>query len=390
MTVQVASADFRRAIAVASKVIERRGPIPILQAVRCHANGAFEVTATDLDITVTARVSRDPGEDADFVLRSPRSVAHAIGAAGGKALQLSHKDGKAAISSDALEVAIDTMPADDFPTDQLRPISNDFSATFPAAAMAALQRVAGAMSTEETRYYLNGVRLKKVGETLFQLQATDGYRLYLCDVELPDAKGNLGANIIIPRKAVRLLVDLAKSGTDGLRMTIGSPAAANRQEGIAPERAGAQRLRAEIAERSADVSLVAKLIDGTFPDVEKVVPAGGERQVLFNVAALRRALAAVSGHSSVYRAVKISLSETGAEISAAYVVEGLAVTVKVPCEHNSTGFEIGFNGRYLGAVLDAAAGEEIALTMTDPTGPVLIRNTADSAWTGVLMPMRFK
>jgi DNA polymerase-3 subunit beta len=389
MNVETTSADFRRAIFLAGKVVERRSTIPILSMIRCHANGSFEATGTDLDMTLTATVARAPGPDADFCMQSPQHVIAAVAAAGGKSVAMAHENGKLRLSSDALEVTVDTLPADDFPMDHLRPLDEHFSATFSPANIAAIERVTGAVSTEETRYYLNGVRLKSVGPTTIQAQATDGHRLYLCDIELPDAKGELGESVIIPRKAVRLLIDLAKSAKDGVRLTIGSPAPANRVEGTAPERPGASRLRLSFAERAADISLISKLIDGTFPAVERVIPAGGDKQALFNVATIRRALAAVSGHSREVRAIKIAFDAPGsATISAAYLGIGLAASIKVPCEHSAAGLTVGFNGGYLDSIVNAARGEEVLFTMTDETAPTLVKNPADTAWTGVLMPMR--
>lgn len=390
MTVQTSSADFRRAIFLAGKVVERRSAIPILSMIRCHANGSFEATGTDLDMTLTAKVAREPGPDADFCMQAPQQVIAAIAAAGGKTVSMKTNGGKLRVSSDALDVTVDTVPSDDFPMEHLRPIQEQFSATFSAGDIAALARVAGAMSSEETRYYLNGVRLKSIGATTVQAQATDGHRLYLCDIQLPDAKGKLGDRVIIPRKAIRLLIELSKSAQNGVSLTIGTPAAANRIEGTAPEQPGASRLRFSFADRSAEVCFTSKLIDTShYPDVERVIPGGGDKQALFKVADLRRALAAVSGHSREIRATKIAFGADGvATVSAAYLGIGLAASIKVSCDHSARDLTIGFNGGYLSSILNASCGDEVLFTMTDPAAPVLVRNPADTAWTGVLMPMR--
>lgn len=390
LRVETTSANFRRAIAIASKVVERTSTIPVLSGLRCHANGSLEVAGTDLDIALTATVAREPGPDLDFVLQAPVAVSTAIGAAGDKTVSLTHADGKVSLTSGSLDLSVSTFPADDFPVEHRPNVTEHFSATLSRDAVAAIGRVADAMSSEETRYYLNGVRLKSVGATTIQAQATDGHRLYLADIQVPDAKGDLGENCIIPRKAVRLLIDLAKSAQEGVSLMVGSAAPSNQIESTAPARAGAPRLHLAMRERAADVAMTSKLIDGTFPAVEKVIPAGGDKQVLFEVGSLRRALAAVSGHSRNTRAVKITLGENDtATISAAYIDFGLSAAVKVPCKHNAAGFEIGFNGGYLSSIISAANGDEVLFTLTDPAAPALVRNPADTAWTGVLMPMKF-
>lgn len=390
MIVETTSADFRRAITLAGKVVEKRTTIPMLSMVRCHANGAFEATGTDLDMTITAKVARTPGVTADFVMKSHRPVIDAIGAAGDKAVSLRHAEGKVTVASGALSMVVDTLPADEFPLDHLRDLHEQFSATLSASDIAAIARVAGAMSSEETRYYLNGINLRSISPNVIQARATDGHRLYMADLMLPDAVGTLGDNVILPRKAVRLLLDLAKSAKDGVRLVIGSPAPANRDEGTAPERPGAPRMRVSLAERAAEVQLTSKLIDGTYPDCDRVIPQGGDKQALLKVADLRRAIAAVSGHSRDVRAVKVTLDKPGqATLAAAYVAIGLSASITVPCEHNCKGFEIGLNGGYLASLLNANAGDEIVLTMSDPAAPVLARNPADTAWTAVVMPMRY-
>lgn len=390
MTFQTKAADFRRAIAVASKAVEGKSTIPILQTVRCRANGAFEATATDLGVLISVSVPREPGEDMDFALMSPKQVVAAIGAAGGADVSISHVDGKAALQSGALELSVGTLPGDDFPEQSFnRPLDPQFSATLSAENVAALGRVAGAMSTEETRYYLNGLHFRSIGDTTIRVQATDGHRLYFLDIEVPDATGTLPSNTIIPRRTVRLLLDLAKTASGPIAFKVGNSALSNAVESTAPARAGATRLAVSFDTGAAKVSLASKLIDGTFPDTSRIIPTGGDKQMLFNVADLRRALSGISGHSRDVRATKITLGEPGiARLSAAYVGLSLSAEIEVQCQHDAPGFVVGFNGNYLLSLLNASGGEELLIDTADAATPALIRNPADTAWAAVQMPMR--
>ncbi|WP_242137361.1 DNA polymerase III subunit beta [Sphingomonas sp. TREG-RG-20F-R18-01] len=389
MNIQVKSADFRRAIVLAGKVIERRHVIPILSMVRCHANGSFQATGTDLDMSLTATVARIPGPGGDFVMQSPKNVVSALSAAGGDTVSAWPEDGKVALASGPLTIAVGTLPTDDFPSDMERTITPAFSATLSRDHMDVLARVADAMSSEETRYYLNGLHLRSIGDTTIRAEATDGHRMYFADIELPDAAGTLPTNCIIPRKAVALLFDLAKSADDGVRLAIGPALASNHIEGTAPEAVGAPRLSVSIRERAAEVTFQSKLIDGTFPDVSRIIPTAGKRQFLFQLPDLRRAIAAISGHSSTVRATRITLAEGGtAKISAAFIDIGLSAEVIVPCQHTSPGFEIGYNGKYLSSVIGSCRGSEILFDVEDPSTPGLVRDPADTAWTAVLMPLR--
>ena len=390
MDIQVKSSNLRRAVAIASKVIESRSSIPILGMVHCHANGALEVTGTDLDMTVTTRIEREAGPMSDFVLATPKQVASAIGAAGGKQVGISTIDGKAVIVSDDLRLSAGTLPVDDFPVHLDAPLEPIFAATLSKANIADFARIAMAVSTEETRYYLNGVHLSSIDNGRIRAQATDGHRLFFVEIAVPDAQGALPAGgVIIPRKAVSVLLDLAKSSEDGARLMIGHVAHANRDETLAPEKASKPRLRMTFRERAGRITLSSKSIDGTYPDAQRVVPAPGGVQALFKVADLRRAIKAITGHSKFSHATKLEFQEDGkVSISSAYAEIGLKANVVVAADHNKAGFTVGYNGAYLDSVLSAVRGDEILLDTASPDTPAIFRDPADTAWTAVLMPMR--
>jgi DNA polymerase-3 subunit beta len=390
VNMEIASADFRRAVQLAGKVIERRNTIPIVGMVHCHANGAFEVTGTDLDMALVAAVPRTPGPDADFVMQHPAMVATAVGVSGDKMVAAHIDDGKLILKSGSLDVTVGTMPTDDFPLDLARPLTETFAATLSKSDIAAIARVKDAISTEATRYYLNGVRLRPMGPTTIRAEATDGHRLYMVDIEAPDAVGALPDSVIIPRKAVGVLIDLAKGAEEGVRLVLGSVAPANKMDGIAPARPGALRFGFTTRSGGADLRFCSQLIDGTYPNVTKVIPTHSDKQALFNVADLRRAIAGITGHSKFDRAVKITFNEGGtATLTAAYLSLELCAKVVVPCQHSAKGFSIGFNGGYLASLLSASRGDEIVFGMNDEAAPAVVRNPADTAWSAILMPMRF-
>lgn len=393
MTLQIRTADFRRAVLTASRVVERRNTIPVLSTVKCVANGALEVTGTDLDMSITARVPREAGEHIEFALMSAREVVSALASAGGDSAKVSYGGGKVSVSSGALSLEAGALPVDDFPAGAEREPEPTFSATLSKDHLAALARVAGAMSVEETRYYLNGVNLvarPDAGFGVLRFQATDGHRLYFADVVCPDAIGELAENIILPRKLVSLLLDLGRPAEDGIRMSVGRVPTPNVPDGatIAGSPSG-PRVAFSFATNGMTVRLVSKPIDGTFPDVNRVIPSVGGVQILLNTADVVRALGAVSGFSKAHRAVRIELNaDETATLSASMIGLSLSTSVTVPCKHDRPGFVVGYNGNYLRSIISAARGEEVVMDVADPAAPTLIRNPADPDWTGVLMPMR--
>lgn len=382
---------FEQVIGIAARALERRNTIPILSMLRCRTNGSFEVTGTDLDVMITAKVDHGGGPGAEFIIPQPLNLAATVSLGGGDKVRLTPADGQLGVSSGSVAIQVKAnLPADNFPDLSTSLATEDWSATLSHEQLRSLQRITSAISTEETRYYLNGIHLH--GDNgLYRAVATDGHRLCWVDLALPDANGDLPP-VIIPRKAVRLMLQLAgKPSPDdaGIALTIGSNSIPNKDASTAPERArSASRARWNLGVEGADVSLTTKLIDGTFPDYRRVIPTANDKAALFKTADLRRAVAAVSIGSGKFRALRMELTIKGAIFSASYADTGIDKSIGIACDHGHPGFSIGFNGSYLMSMLEAARGEEIAITFSDAAGPALITNPADTAWGGVLMPMR--
>ena len=390
MNVVASTADFRRAVNIATRVTERHTTIPILSGVRFYANGSLEIVGTDLDIMLAVKVPRQPGPDATFALLNPKEVVHAVHNAGSDSVSIMPGDGKAEIVSGPLSVSAATLPADDFPMHLDRELEQIFGGTLSPEHLAEIARVTGAMSDEETRYYLNGLHLASIGQNTVRVTATNGHQLYFVELVVPDAAGVLpDGGVIVPRKAVALLLALGKEAIDGVRLTIGKAPAENDVTTTAPDRRGAPIASISVSVRGADVRLVSKCIDGTFPDCQRVVPAVSNRQALLPASELRRALRAISGHSKRDRAIRLDFTKPDVlTVSAAYLSLNLSASVDVPCKHDMRGLIIGFNGGYLSSIVGAAGGEELLLDANNADAPALFRNPADTAWTGVLIPYR--
>jgi DNA polymerase-3 subunit beta len=389
--ITLASKDFRHAVSLTRRAVSGRSNIPILSTVHCRANGSFEASGTDLDVMITARVDHGGGPKAEFILAEPGAVVSALKVSGAETLQLSQEDRKLGLSSGALSMTIASYPADDFPSSAINMAAEQFTASFSHDQLRSLARVASAISTEETRYYLNGIHIHALEEGGYRAVATDGHRLCWIDLALPDAVGDLGG-IILPRRALALILQLAGSPSKedaGARITVGSSNIPNRETSTAPERAtGATRARMEIQSGAAAVTLATKLIDGTFPDYRRVIPTNGDKSFLFKTAGLRRAVEAASFGSTKLRAIKLDFDDQGARVSTHYTDTGVDTAVRLPCEHRHAGFSVGFNGGYLMAMLSASRGDEFILTTESESAPALCRNPTDTEWGGVLMPMR--
>lgn len=359
------------ALARTQKIVERRNTIPILSNVLITAeDGRLTLTATDLDLALSATIElANAGRGAltvpaatlhDIVRKLPDSASITLTADGaGLTLQAGRYRSRLPI-----------LGAEDFPV--FEPLTEAQSFRVPAGDMLQIiQRTSFAISSEETRYYLNGIHLHlaetEAGSRLVGV-ATDGHRLSRTSIPAPQGSEGM-PGIIVPRKTVQEIARLAEGHKGELTVEV-SP-----------------RL---IAVSDGATRLCSKLIDGTFPDYQRVIPAGNQHKAIIDRAALSAAVdrvSAVSGERG--KAVKFALDADRLTVSCANPDTGTA-TEEIEIELDAAAIEIGFNGRY---VLDALAigdSEAVEMALGDPGSPALMRApdaTADDDLI-VLMPMR--
>ncbi|MCK5749292.1 MAG: DNA polymerase III subunit beta, partial [Oricola sp.] len=260
------------------------------------------------------------------------------------------------------------LPQSDFP----ELTAGEFTHTFrldSSALKELIDRTQFAISTEETRYYLNGIYLHTAegdNDIVLRAVATDGHRLARCEMDAPNGAEQM-PGIIIPRKTVgelQKLVDdpdlsvTVELSDSKIRFTIGA------------------------------VVLTSKLIDGTFPDYQRVIPTGNDKDMLVDRQSFAAAVDRVSTVSSERgRAVKIALSEGQMTLTVNNPDSGSA-TDELAVDYSADPMEIGFNARYLLDITNQITGSEVKFTLADAGSPTLIIDTADDASLYVLMPMR--
>jgi DNA polymerase-3 subunit beta len=226
-----------------------------------------------------------------------------------------------------------------------------------------------AISTEETRYYLNGIYLHTAGTNkspTLRAVATDGHRLAQVELPLPDGASGM-AGIIIPRKTVGEVQRLIEDNEAEITLEL-SPG--------------------KIRFTFGDVVLTSKLIDGTFPDYGRVIPTGNDKELVVDKKEFEQAVDRVSTVSSERgRAVKLSLSTGKLMLSVTNPDSGSA-TEEVEVEYSADPLDIGFNSRYLLDIAGQIEGEAAVLMLADPGSPTLIQDRDSKNALYVLMPMR--
>lgn len=386
--ITVETKQFTRALGLVGSVIQRRNTIPVLGTAKIAANGVLKIEGSDLDTTITAALDYDGKPFEALALMEPARVRLSIAAAGGAAVSLEPRDGALGLETGTFAIEATTLPGDDHPGEH-RIGKPEFTATLGPETLRQIARVMRAVSTDECRYYLNGVCLWRLGDWTWRACATDGHRLMFVDLPLPDADGELPDKIIVPRRYLELaLRHFAKA--ERVRLNVGRAELANEPEGgTAPERLGMPRVMLSGESGGVALTMASKVIDGTYPDAMRVVPAAPAHRIEVSRGDLLRAIQAVTALAGEkIRALSLTTGKGTLTVSIKSVDLGTG-RFSIPAKHNlPDDFTIGFNGQYLRDCVEALSGETVAIGFDDAAAPARIEDPADTAFLSVLMPMR--
>jgi DNA polymerase-3 subunit beta len=352
------------------RVVERRNTIPILSNVLLKAeNGSLTLKATDLDLEITETVPAEIGQAGATTV--PAHILHDIvrKLADGAEVSLDTGDSsQLTLKSGRSRFTLQVLPESDFPDLTIGEFPTRFM--LPASALKKLiDRTQFAISTEETRYYLNGIYLHVVtadGKPMLRAVATDGHRLAQSQQEAPaGAEGMTG--VIIPRKAIGEIHKLVEQGDEEVAVELSDT-----------------KIRVTIG----GVVLTSKLIDGTFPDYVRVIPRGNNKVLKVDRGDFAEAVDRVSTISSERgRAVKLALSSGKMILSVNNPDSGSAVE-ELGVDYPADDMEIGFNSRYLLDVAGQLETDTAEFRFADSGSPTLILDDGAGDALYVLMPMR--
>lgn len=371
MKLSIERATLLKALAQAQSVVERRNTIPILANVLIEAEGAqVSFRATDLDIEV---VDRAPA----MVERAGSTTVSAVmlheivrKLPDGALVSLSEDSaaGRLTITAGRSTFNLATLPKEDFPVMASSEYSSNFSA--PAPVLRRLfDKAKFAISTEETRYYLNGVYMHvSQGETgkVLRCVATDGHRLARIDAPLPEgAEGMPG--VIVPRKTVGELRKLLDDDAATIAVSVSET---------------------KVRFATPVITLTSKVIDGTFPDYTRVIPTGNTRKLEVDASEFAKAVDRVATVSSERsRAVKLSLEEDRLILSVNSPDSG-AAEEELAVAYGDERLEIGFNAKYLLEIASQVDRENAVFLFNSAADPTLMREGNDLSAVYVVMPMR--
>lgn len=347
-------------------VVERRNTIPILSNVLISAaGGGINLTATDLDIEISEQAEATIAAPGDITV--PAHTFYDIARKLPDGAQIGVEiggDGRLEISAGRSHFTLPLLPAGDFP----KLTADDFTHHFnmkPAQLLRLLDKTKFAISTEETRYYLNGIYIEASGDKL-RAVATDGHRLALADTELPSGAEDL-PGIIVPRKTVgeiRRLID----GHDGdIDVSLSD---------------------AKIRFVVGGAVLTSKLIDGSFPDYQRVIPKDNPSALVIENTVFASAVDRVSTISAdKSRSIKFGVDGDNLQLAVNSPETGNA-TEDLIVDFSGDALEIGFNAKYLLDVSGQIESKDVKFHLADNQSPVLVTDSGDDDALFVLMPLR--
>ncbi len=372
MKINVERSAFLKALSHVQSVVERRNTIPILSNVMIEAGkGQLKLTATDLDIEIVEAIPADVIRNGaatapahmlyDIVRKLPDGAQVQVEL-------LTSEGGRLAVSAGTSRFELSCLPKEDFPQMAAAALPHKFRlATDDLKRI--IDKTRFAISTEETRFYLNGiyVHAAKEGKTqTLRAVATDGHRLARYEMELPDGAGDM-PGVIVPRKTVTELRKLLDDAEGAIEVSLSDT---------------------KIQFGFGGVELTSKLIDGTFPDYQRVIPSGNDKALALEAKEFSQSVDRVSTISAdKTRAVKLAVAKDKVTLSVVNPESGTA-TEELGATYSAAPLEIGFNARYLLDITSQIEGKEVRFLLSDAGSPTIIEDAEDSRTLYVLMPMR--
>jgi len=346
-------------------VVERRQTLPVLGNILFQADsGQLTLTATDLEVELIASLETDIEEKLETTLPARKLFDICKALPETATLNFSIEADRATVRSGRSRFTLATLPGADFPVVEELTAAQTFS--MPQSVLKNLiERTHFAMAQQDVRYYLNGLMIELQPEQL-RAVATDGHRLALSETAV-ETGVNDTQQVIVPRKGIQELLRLLDS-----------------EEHSASIQLGANHIRISLP----DIRFTSKLIDGRFPDYDRVLPKNADKEIIADCRLLKQALSRTSILSNEkYRGIRLNLENNSLRIQA-HNPEQEEAEEEIEILYDSEPLEIGFNVTYLLDALSAIPGEQVRIHLSDANSSCLIEDAASSDSRYVVMPMR--
>lgn len=347
-------------------VVERRQTLPVLSNILFSATqDRILLTATDLEVELQANIDVEVAEPGDITIPARKLLDICRTLPEQSTLSITIDSGTAQIKSGKSRFTLSTLPASEFPlVEDIKPVQD---LSLPQSALKSLiERTNFSMAQQDVRYYLNGLMLE-LRDKLVRCVATDGHRLAICELSV-DVSSPGTQQVIVPRKGIQELARLLEDTDSPAQIEIGS-----------------NHIRIQLS----DLRLTSKLIDGKFPDYQKVMPQGSDKHIIADRELLKQALVRTSILSNEkFRGIRFNLENNSLRIQA-HNPEQEEAEEEIEVEYSGDSLEIGFNVNYLLDALSALPGDQVKVSLSDSNSSCLIQQPSkNSDCKYVVMPMR--
>ncbi|MDH3635271.1 MAG: DNA polymerase III subunit beta [Gammaproteobacteria bacterium] len=345
--------------------VERRQTLPILGNVLLKSiGGDLSLTATDLEIEMVARISADSSDDFQTTIPARKLLDICKALPESAVIKFNIEDSRVSLTSARSRFSLAALPAKDFPG--LEEIEAQQTFSIPQNVFKSLfDKTSFAMAQQDVRYYLNGI-LMEISSDNIKLVATDGHRLALSETSLDTGVAD-EKQIIIPRKAVLELSRLLDSDDSQVKCVLSQ-----------------NHLRVE----TDALVFTTKLIDGKFPDYQRVIPVDGNKTMEVDRETLKNSMSRIAILSNEkYRGIRLTLTAGNLSIQANNPDQEEAEE-ELQIDYNESDVEIGFNVTYLIDVLNVIDSEKVQVKLKDSNSSAIISDSEDDSSLYVVMPMR--
>ena len=364
MKIEVKTGNLLKCLQSVIGVVERKQTMPILANVLIDlTDGRLSITGTDLEVELISTTSVSSTDNGSFTIPGRKLLDICRALPSTSDLSLQQDDSKISISSKRSKFSLSTLPENEFPLikgiNDMEVISVDQS-----NLKNIIKKTHFSMAQQDVRYYLNGLLIESEG-TKLRAVATDGHRLAVSDTDLAESRDEK-KQVILPRKGVIELQRLLD------------------KKGKIEVLLGSNHIRVNFE----DVCFTSKLIDGNFPEYQRVIPANPENKLKVNTERLKGALsrAAILSNEK-YRGIRLIVQKDDLIIQA-HNPEQEQAEEKMDVNYDGSEIEIGFNVNYLIDALNAIDSEDVHVLLVDNNSSCLIQDTNNSSYRFVVMPMR--
>ena len=346
-------------------VVERRQTLPILgNLLVVTGKDRLEITATDLEVEIKAGCKNPIKETGQLTLPARKLLDICKALPDGAKIELSTTDSRVQIKSGRSRFSLSTLPANDFPVVEKIKGQTRFSIR-QCDLRNLIERTNFSMAQQDVRYYLNGLLLELTSGRI-RAVATDGHRLATCDTEVEISSPGK-QQVIVPRKAIQELLRILQDSEEPVDVEVGGN---------------------HIRLNTKELCFTSKLVDGRFPDYERVIPKGGDKHVFANRELLRQALNRTSILSNEkYRGIRLNLEKNIMKIQA-HNPDQEEADEEFEVDYKGNELEIGFNVTYLLDILTSIPSEQVEITLSDSNSSCLIEQPGTDSYRYVVMPIR--